>query len=63
MRWTEEEIKIALFLFGKYINNATLPSLKEIISNTRTNILRNRQPAAIKTWLHNQIRNAKCNKC
>lgn len=54
IRWTEEEKKTALFLFEKYINNFTLPSLKEITS--RDNILKNRQPATIKTWLHNQIR-------
>lgn len=47
--------KTVLFLFEKYINNFTLPSLKEITSKTRDNILKNRQPATIKTWLHNQI--------
>lgn len=56
IRWTEEEIKTALFLFKEYINNCTLPSLKIIIIKTRNNILKNRQPATIKTWLHNQIR-------
>lgn len=63
IRWTEEEIKTALFLFKNYINNSTLPSFKEIIFKTRNNVLKNRQPATIKSWLHNQIRGAKCNKC
>jgi len=55
IRWTEEK-KTALFLFEKYINNFIFPCLKEITSKTRDNILKNRQPATIKTWLHNQIR-------
>ncbi|XP_029162154.1 uncharacterized protein LOC114933735 isoform X1 [Nylanderia fulva] len=57
IRWTSEEKQTALLLFETNINNSTLPSLKEIISKTRKNILKNRQPAAIKTWIHNQFRN------
>jgi len=56
IRWTEEEIKAAFFIFQNNINNSTLPSFKEITSKTRNNILKNRQPATIKTWIHNQIR-------
>lgn len=59
IRWTTEEIKTALFLFQNNITNSILPSFKEITTKTRNNILKNRQPATIKTWLHNQIRNAK----
>lgn len=59
IQWTEEKIKLAFSLFGKYINNFTLPSLKEITLKTRNNILKNRQPAAIKFWLHNQFVNNK----
>ncbi|XP_029171228.1 uncharacterized protein LOC114940661 isoform X2 [Nylanderia fulva] len=57
IRWTSEEKQTALLLFETNINNSTLPSLKEIISKTHKNILKNRQPAAIKTWIHNQFRN------
>lgn len=63
IRWTEEETKLALALFANYMNNFTLPSLKEIPCKTRNNILKKRQPAAIKAWLHNQLRNKKRNKC
>lgn len=59
IRWTTEEIETALFLFQNNTTNSTLPSFKEIITKTRNNILKNRQPATIKTCLHNQIRNAK----
>lgn len=58
-RWTVEEKKIALSLFRENIEKNILPSFNAIIFKTRTNILKNRSAATIKTWLHNQMRNKK----
>lgn len=54
VRWTEEEKETKLQAFAKYMENKTLPSLKEIqkIRNKYGSLIRRTSPQ-IKTWLHN----------
>jgi len=54
-----EEKDIAFSLFGECINKHVLPPFNEITSKIRNTILKNRSSAAVKTWLHNQIRKRK----
>ncbi|CAL1672910.1 unnamed protein product [Lasius platythorax] len=61
--WTKEEIQSAGRYFDDYVENGVLPSLPKIKEIQRDyNILQSRTPAVVKTWLHNQIRNAKKRK-
>lgn len=55
-RWTAEEKNIAYATF-KHIISKILPSLKEIqkLKDSNPGIF-NRNPAAIKTWVNNQIK-------
>ncbi|XP_029176653.1 uncharacterized protein LOC114944787, partial [Nylanderia fulva] len=58
-RWTKEEIQSAGRYFDDYIENGNLPSLSKIREIQKDyNVLQSRTPVVVKTWLHNQIRNA-----
>jgi len=62
-RWTEKEIQSVGYYFSDYIENHILPSLPKIKEIQRDyNVLQTRTSAVVKTWLHNQIRNAKKQK-
>lgn len=62
-RWTKEEIQSVGRHFNDYIENGVLSSLPKIKENQKDyNVLQSRTPAVVKTWLHNQIRNAKKQK-
>lgn len=57
IRWTQNEIKIAMHLFGGNIASRSLPSLMFIGRLQREqNVLVNRTPAIVKAWVSNQIR-------
>ena len=59
-RWTDEEKSDVTMYFSKYIRKAKLPSLSEIDKIKVTyNVLSDRKPDAIKTWIHNQIKKNK----
>lgn len=59
-RWTDKEITDAKVYFSKYIRKGKLPPLPEIEKVKMTyNILKDRKPDVIKTWLHNQLKKNK----
>lgn len=59
-RWTEAEKRVVLDAFGYYLekSDAKLPTFNEIgnLIKTHPHILRGRNVATIKTWLHNKKR-------
>lgn len=56
-RWTTEEKNIAYAAFKQHIISRTLPSLQEIQKLKDANpCIFNRNCAAIKTWVNNQIK-------
>lgn len=62
-RWTNEEKVDAKKYFFSYVRKGKLPPLREIENIKAThNILIDRKPDVIKTWLHNQIRKTKISK-
>lgn len=63
-RWTDEEITDAKMYFSKYLRKGILPPLSEIDKVKVTyNVLNNRKPDVIKTWLHNQLKKNKNKIC
>lgn len=62
-RWTEREKRIVLDAFGYYLerDDMKLPTFKQIetLIKKHPNILKGRNMATIKTWLHNQKRKNK----
>lgn len=59
-RWTEEEKNIAYAAFKQHIASKILPSFKEIQELKEANPgIFNRNSAAIKTWINNQIKRQK----
>jgi len=59
-RWTNKEITDAKMYFSKYMYKGKLPSLSEIEKvKMRYNILSDRKPDVIKTWIHNQSKKNK----
>lgn len=57
-RWTNKEKTDAKSYFSNYIRKGKLPPLSEIEEVKMTyNILKDRKPDVIKTWLHNQLKN------
>lgn len=63
-RWTEQEKTDAETYFSKYLRKGKLPSLSEIDQvKVAYNVLSNRKPDVIKTWLHNQLKKNRKNTC
>lgn len=59
-RWTNEEITDAKAYFSNYIRKGKLSPLSEIEKVKMTyNILKDRKPDVIKSWIHNQLKKNK----
>lgn len=60
-RWSSDEKRIVLDAFGYYLkkSDAKLPTFNQIgdLIKKHPRILKERNVATIKTWLHNQKRN------
>lgn len=60
-RWTKDEKRVVLDAFGYYLkkDEAKLPTFIQIgnLIKKHPHILKGRNVATIKTWLHNQKRN------
>lgn len=65
-RWTSDEKQVVLDAFGHYLkkNDTKLPTFKQIadLIKKHPHILKERNVATIKTWIHNQKRNLTVNK-
>lgn len=54
-RWTEKEKETVLQAFAAYMDNLTLPSLREIQEvKKKYKCLSHRTSPQIKTWIHNK---------
>lgn len=64
-RWSNDEKRVVLDAFGYYLKkrDAKLPTFNQIgaLIKQHSRILKERNVATIKTWLHNQKRNLTVN--